>query len=80
MKSGLNKERLYENLLASIEEGVIVLGTDYSIITFNQGAEGLTGVSEGQAKYTSVYNGTKFYFCSAACKQQFEKNPTKYAR
>lgn len=50
MKSGLNKERLYENLLASIEEGVIVLGLDYSIITFNQGAEGLIGVSEGQAR------------------------------
>jgi YHS domain-containing protein len=35
-------------------------------------------VSESQAKYTSVRNGTKFYFCSAACKQEFEKNPAKY--
>jgi len=37
-------------------------------------------VSEGQAKYTSVHDGTKFYFCSAACKQQFEKDPIKYAK
>jgi two-component system nitrogen regulation sensor histidine kinase GlnL len=47
MKSVLDKERLHENLLASIEEGVIVLDPDYSIVTFNQGAEGITGVSEG---------------------------------
>jgi YHS domain-containing protein len=36
-------------------------------------------VSESQAKYTSVRNGTKYYFCSAACKQEFDKNPTKYS-
>ncbi|MFI5449198.1 MAG: YHS domain-containing protein [Candidatus Bathyarchaeia archaeon] len=36
-------------------------------------------VSEGQAKYTFVRNDKKYYFCSAACKQEFEKNPTKYA-
>ncbi|MGO9645549.1 MAG: YHS domain-containing protein [Candidatus Bathyarchaeia archaeon] len=36
-------------------------------------------VSEGQAKYTTVRNDKKYYFCSAACKQEFEKNPTKYA-
>jgi YHS domain-containing protein len=35
-------------------------------------------VAEGQAKYTSMNAGTKYYFCSAACKQEFEKNPTKY--
>ena len=35
-------------------------------------------VAENDAKYTSVYDGKKFYFCSAACKQQFEKNPQKY--
>lgn len=49
MKSALNKERLYENLLASIEEGVIVLDPDSTILTFNQGAEGIIGVSEGMA-------------------------------
>lgn len=37
-------------------------------------------VSEDQAKYTSTHKDTKFYFCSAACKQQFDKNPSKYAK
>ena len=37
-------------------------------------------VVENDAEYTSVYNGGKFYFCSAACKQQFEKNPQKYCK
>jgi YHS domain-containing protein len=36
-------------------------------------------VSESQAKYTSVHNEKKYYFCSAACKQEFDKNPGKYA-
>ena len=49
MKSALNKERLYENLLASIEDGVVVLAPDNVILTFNQGAEGVIGVSEGMA-------------------------------
>lgn len=49
MKSALSKERLYENLLASIEEGVVVISTDNVILTFNQGAEGIIGVSEGTA-------------------------------
>ena len=35
-------------------------------------------VSEGQAKYTSTHSGTTYYFCSAACKQEFDKNPSKY--
>ncbi len=35
-------------------------------------------VAEGQAKYTGMHGGTKYYFCSAACKQEFEKNPSKY--
>jgi YHS domain-containing protein len=37
-------------------------------------------VTETEAKYTSTYGDRKFYFCSAACKQQFEKNPQKYAK
>jgi len=49
MTSALNKERLYENLLASIEEGVIVIAPDNSVLTFNQGAEGIVGLSEGMA-------------------------------
>jgi len=35
-------------------------------------------VIEAQAKYTTVHKGVKYYFCSAACKQEFEKRPTKY--
>jgi YHS domain-containing protein len=35
-------------------------------------------VSETQAKYTSSQNDKKYYFCSAACKAEFDKNPTKY--
>jgi Cu+-exporting ATPase len=37
-------------------------------------------VSESQAKYTSMHSGTKYYFCSAACKQEFDKNPAKYVK
>ena len=37
-------------------------------------------VGETDAKYTSMHEGKKFYFCSAACKQQFDKNPQKYAK
>ena len=37
-------------------------------------------VAENGAKYASVYESRKFYFCSAACKQQFEKNPQKYGK
>ena len=35
-------------------------------------------VSETDAKYTSSYKDKKYYFCSAACKQEFDKNPAKY--
>jgi len=37
-------------------------------------------VAEAEAKYTTTYDGKKFYFCSAACKQQFDRNPTKYSK
>jgi Cu+-exporting ATPase len=37
-------------------------------------------VPESQAKYTSMHNGTKYYFCSAACKQAFEKSPAKFVK
>jgi len=36
-------------------------------------------VAEAEAKYTSSRNDKKYYFCSAACKAEFEKNPTKYS-
>jgi YHS domain-containing protein len=35
-------------------------------------------VSETQAKYTTSLNEKKYYFCSAACKAEFYKNPQKY--
>jgi YHS domain-containing protein len=37
-------------------------------------------VSESQAKYTSVHESGKYYFCSAACKQEFDKNPSQYVK
>ena len=37
-------------------------------------------VLETQAKYTSMHEGTKYYFCSAACKQAFEKNPAEHVK
>jgi len=37
-------------------------------------------VVEVGAKYTSMHEGKKFFFCSAACKQQFDKTPQKYAK
>jgi YHS domain-containing protein len=35
-------------------------------------------VAESQAKYASTLNDRKYYFCSAACKAEFDRNPTKY--
>lgn len=35
-------------------------------------------VDEKTAKYTSDYEGKKFYFCAASCKATFDKNPAKY--
>jgi P-type Cu+ transporter len=29
--------------------------------------------------YTSEFQGQTYYFCSAACKEQFDMNPTAYA-
>jgi len=37
-------------------------------------------VAETDARYTGMHEGKKFFFCSAACKQQFDKNPQKYAK
>ena len=28
----------------------------------------------------STYNGKTYYFCSEACRQQFDKNPAQHAR
>ncbi len=35
-------------------------------------------VDEKTAKHVSEINGNRIYLCSAACKQQFEQNPSKY--
>jgi Cu+-exporting ATPase len=37
-------------------------------------------VGESDAKYTSIHEGKMFFFCSAACKRQFDTNPQKYAK
>ena len=29
-------------------------------------------------KYTSTYQGQTYYFCSAGCKKDFDKEPPKY--
>ena len=36
-------------------------------------------VDEKKAKFKSEYQGKKYYFCSAQCKREFDKNPKKYA-
>lgn len=36
-------------------------------------------VDEKRTKLTSEHEGKTFYFCSAQCKQTFDKDPHKYA-
>jgi YHS domain-containing protein len=36
-------------------------------------------VDEKKAKFKSDYQGKTYYFCSAQCKKEFDKNPKKYA-
>ena len=35
-------------------------------------------VDESSAKYTTVYEGQKYYFCAPGCKKAFEAEPQKY--
>jgi YHS domain-containing protein len=37
-------------------------------------------VDEKKAAATSQHKGKSYYFCSVACKQQFEKNPNQYVK
>ena len=37
-------------------------------------------VDEKRAKFKADYSGKTYYFCAAACKGEFEKNPKKYAK
>jgi len=30
------------------------------------------------AKFTSEYEGEKYYFCSAGCQREFEENPAQF--
>jgi Cu+-exporting ATPase len=36
-------------------------------------------VDEKKAKFRSEHGGQTFYFCSAQCKNTFDKDPHKYA-
>jgi Cu+-exporting ATPase len=37
-------------------------------------------VEEDEAEATAVYEGTTYYFCSAACRNDFAKDPESYIR
>ena len=36
-------------------------------------------VDEKRAKFTAVFAGKSYYFCSPGCLREFNKNPQKYA-
>ncbi len=35
-------------------------------------------IDKKEAKFSVVFSGEKYYFCSAHCKDEFVKNPEKY--
>ncbi len=35
---------------------------------------------DGNTKFKSSYNGRTYYFCSASCKQTFDKKPENYVK
>ena len=35
-------------------------------------------VDEADAEFTTKYDGTTHYFCSRACKEEFENDPEEY--
>ncbi|MFQ5711751.1 MAG: YHS domain-containing protein [Candidatus Geothermarchaeales archaeon] len=37
-------------------------------------------VDEKKASFNSEYEGKTYYFCSAMCKTNFEKNPARYVK
>jgi Cu+-exporting ATPase len=37
-------------------------------------------IAEATAAATSMYKGETYYFCSALCKQLFDRDPEKYLR
>jgi YHS domain-containing protein len=36
-------------------------------------------IDEKNAEYSSQYGGQKYYFCSDACKESFDKEPQRFA-
>ena len=41
----------------------------------------ICGMEIGEsASFKSSYKGKTYYFCSAPCKQNFDKNPSKYEK
>lgn len=44
-----NLKIYYENILASIQDGIIVVGSDYTITTFNPAIEEMSGISSSHA-------------------------------
>lgn len=39
-----------------------------------------TVVEEDEARYTSMYKGQEYCFCSGFCKKKFDENPGMYAK
>lgn len=37
-------------------------------------------VDEKTARYTSEYQGKKYYFCNPGCKKRFDAEPAKFAK
>ncbi|HPC28478.1 MAG TPA: YHS domain-containing protein [Candidatus Methanomethylicus sp.] len=37
-------------------------------------------VDEKAAKWVSVYEGKKYYFCAPGCKKMFDRDPKKYTK
>jgi len=37
-------------------------------------------IDEKTAKYTSEYNGKKYYFCAPMCKKKFDRSPAKFIK
>lgn len=35
---------------------------------------------DASSPFSSEYKGKAYYFCSAACKQSFDKEPARYAK
>ncbi|MCW4041836.1 MAG: YHS domain-containing protein [Candidatus Bathyarchaeota archaeon] len=37
-------------------------------------------VDKTTAKWTTIHEGTTYYFCAPGCKKAFEANPNKYLK